>query len=92
MPLNSQYQISLLKDILSNQQTDCCGSVAEYEQVERLIKSLMVNMDLNDQARSMLQEIYHYSQQGRNSGDIDAHITSNQGNITQWMSDIGQLQ
>ena len=41
MPLSHEHQISLIKDILNNQQTDCCGSVAEYEQVERLVKSLI---------------------------------------------------
>ena len=43
MPLQYQDQVNLIKDILTNQQTDCCGSVSEYEQLERLIKSLMVN-------------------------------------------------
>ena len=32
MPLQYQDQVSLLKDILTNHQTDCCGSVSEYEQ------------------------------------------------------------
>ncbi|MEH7583434.1 YtzH-like family protein, partial [Priestia megaterium] len=29
--------MNILKDILSNHQSDCCGTVAECEQVERLI-------------------------------------------------------
>ena len=46
MPLQYQDQVSLLKDILTNHQTDCCGSVSEYEQLERLIKSLLVNSNI----------------------------------------------
>ena len=33
MPLQYQDQINLIKDILSNQQSDCCGSVSEYQQL-----------------------------------------------------------
>lgn len=35
MPLNAEHQMNILKDILSNHQSDCCGTVAECEQVER---------------------------------------------------------
>ena len=49
MPLQYQDQVNLLKDILTNQQTDCCGSVSEYEQLERLIKSLMANSNVNQE-------------------------------------------
>ena len=49
MPLQYQDQVNLIKDILTNQQSDCCGSVSEYEQLERLIKSLMANNNVNQQ-------------------------------------------
>ena len=57
MPLNSQNQMQLLSDILSNHSTDCCGSVSECEQVERLVKSLMVNVDIHENVKPVLQEI-----------------------------------
>ena len=88
MPLSHEHQMSLIKDILSNQQTDCCGSVAEYEQVERLVKSLMVNMNINDDVKNVLTEIYNYSQTGISSNNLEAHITTNQDNLTQWVEDI----
>ncbi len=88
MPLSHEHQISLIKDILNNQQTDCCGSVAEYEQVERLVKSLLVNMNINDEVKNTLSEIYNYSQTGISSNNLEAHITSNQDNLTQWVEDI----
>lgn len=88
MPLSHEHQISLLKDILTNQQTDCCGSVAEYEQVERLIKSLMVNMNINEDIKTVLTEIYDYSQTGISSNNLEAHITTNQNNLSQWVNDI----
>ncbi|MCA1056850.1 YtzH-like family protein [Rossellomorea aquimaris] len=91
MPLNSQYQLTLLKDILSNHQTDCCGSVSECEQVERLVKSLMVNVDIDQNIKPILQEIYDYSQSGAGSSDLDSHITNNKQNLAQWVSDMDQF-
>lgn len=88
MPLSHKDQISLLKDILSNQQTDCCGSVAEYEQVERLVKSLMVNKNIHDDVKPVLTEIYHYSHTGLSSNDLEAHILSHQENLSQWVEEI----
>lgn len=91
MPLNSQDQVNLLKDILNNHQTDCCGSVAECEQLERLVKSLMVNNDIQDNVKSILQEIYTYSQTGVYSSDLDNHITNNQTQLAQWVNEIDQF-
>ena len=63
MPLQYQDQVNLIKDILTNQQSDCCGSVSEYEQLERVIKSLMANNHVNQQDVQVLSQIYesyHY--------------------------------
>ncbi|MFD0051116.1 YtzH-like family protein [Actinomycetes bacterium NPDC127524] len=90
MPLSHEHQVSLLKDILNNHQSDCCGSISECEQVERLVKSLMVNMDVHQNVKNVLEEIYRYSQGGINSGDLDEHITSHKGQLTQWVDDIGE--
>jgi hypothetical protein len=91
MPLNHQDQVNLLKDILTNHQTDCCGSVSECEQLERLVKSLMVNNSINSNVKPILQEIYNYSQNGKYSADLDEHILSNQNNLSAWVDDIGHF-
>ncbi|MFS0636696.1 YtzH-like family protein [Mesobacillus foraminis] len=91
MPLNHHDQVNLLKDILTNHQTDCCGSVSECEQLERLVKSLMVNNNLDSNVKPILQEIYNYSQNGKYSADLDEHILSNQANLSSWVDDIGQF-
>ncbi|WP_299739385.1 YtzH-like family protein [Rossellomorea sp. y25] len=88
MPLNSQNQMQLLSDILSNHSTDCCGSVSECEQVERLVKSLMVNADIHENVKPVLQEIYQYSKSGISSPDLSNHITTNQENLSQWVTDM----
>jgi hypothetical protein len=88
MPLSHQDQVNLLKDILSNHQTDCCGSVSECEQVERIVKSLMVNTQIDQNVKSILQEIYDYGQHGAQTSDLNQHILSNQENLSQWVNNI----
>ena len=88
MPLRDQDQVSLLKDILNNHQTDCCGSVSECEQLERLVKSLMVNTQIDQNVKGILQDVYNYSQQGAGTADLEEHILSNQNNLSQWVSNI----
>jgi hypothetical protein len=91
MPLSHRDQVQLLTDILSNHQVDCCGSVSECEQLERLVKSLMANNNVNENAKTVLQEIYEYSQHGIQSSDLDKHIESNQERLSQWVNDMNQF-
>lgn len=91
LPLSHADQVMLLKDILSNHQTDCCGSVAECEQLERLVKSLMVNTQINQNVKTVLQEVYQYSQDGAATANLDEHISSNQENLSSWVSNIDQF-
>ncbi|WP_066063385.1 YtzH-like family protein [Neobacillus soli] len=91
MPLSHDDQVTLLTDILSNHQTDCCGSVSECEQLERLVKSLMVNTQIDQNVKNILQDVYQYSQSGAQTADLDQHILSNQENLSQWVNDIGQF-
>ena len=88
MPLSHHDQMTLLKDILSNHQTDCCGSVAECEQIERLVKSLLVNPSINDNIRPILEQVYFYSQDGMNTQYLENHILSHQNNLSQWVQDM----
>ncbi|MCM3569644.1 YtzH-like family protein [Neobacillus mesonae] len=90
MPLSHLDQVTLLKDILNNHQTDCCGSTAECEQLERLAKSLIVNAQVNQNVKNVLEDVYNYSQQGAQTADLDQHILTNQENLSQWVNDIGQ--
>ncbi|MBO9130877.1 YtzH-like family protein [Bacillus sp. 165] len=85
MPLNHEHQMEILKDILTNHQTDCCGTVSEYEQLERLIKSLMTNDNVNNEMKNMLPDMYSYSQSGKNASDLDQHITSHQDELSNWL-------
>lgn len=91
MPLGQQDQLNLLRDILSNHQTDCCGSISECEQLERLVKSLMVNGNIDQNTKIVLEEIYEYSQHGINASHLDNHIESHQRELSQWVQDIDQL-
>lgn len=88
MPIQYRDQVSLLKDILSEHQSECCGTVAECEQLERVIKSLMVNSNTNQNVKGVLKDIYSYSQSGKNSTSLDSHIESHQNQLSQWIQEI----
>ncbi|HJV31004.1 MAG TPA: YtzH-like family protein [Bacillales bacterium] len=91
MPLSHQDQVNILKDILSNHQSDCCGSVSECEQLERIIKSLMVNTQIDQNVKNILQEVYKYGQNGAETQDLDQHILANQENLSHWVNQIDQF-
>ncbi len=88
LPIQYQDQVNLLKDILSDHQSECCGTVAECEQLERVIKSLMVHSNTNQQSKELLEDIYNYSQTGKYSASLDQHIESHQNQLSQWINDI----
>lgn len=90
MPLSQQHQVTILKDILSNHQSDCCGSVSECEQVERLVASLLANGQVNQQIIPILNEIHTYSQSGKTTDNLDNHITTHQDQLSSWVDSIDQ--
>ena len=90
MPLSQQHQVTILKDILMNHQSDCCGSVSECEQVERLVKSLLANGQVSEQIIPILNDIYTYSQNGINTDNLDNHINTHQDQLSSWVDSIDQ--
>ncbi len=91
MELNTNNQLTLLMDLLDEHHSDCCGSVSEYQQITRLVKSLMQNNSIPDQQlHTLLPEIYHYGKNGESSRDIEAHITANNKQLAAWIDAIQQ--
>jgi hypothetical protein len=88
MPLSHEHQMTILKDILSNHQTDCCGTVSECEQIERLVKSLMGNANIQQHVKDVLPDIYTYGQNGKYSTNLDEHILSHQQQLSQWITEL----
>jgi hypothetical protein len=88
MPIQYRDQVSLLRDILSEHQSECCGTVAECEQLERVIKSLMANSNTDQHVKGLLENIYYYSQSGKYSASLDQHIESHQDQLSMWIQDI----
>lgn len=88
MPLNVNDQISVLTDILQNHKIDCCGTISECEQIERIIQSVIQNEHLNFENKQMLLDIYQYGQKGKGVKSLDNHIATNQDNISQWIDNL----
>lgn len=88
MPLTSQHQLTILQDILKNHQLDCCGTVSECQQMERLIQSLLANQQIDEQIKTTLLNVYSYSQHGQYAKNMDQHITEHKDDLTMWIDDI----
>ena len=88
MGLNRQHQLQLIKDILTDHQLDCCGTVAEYEQVGRVIQLMLAKENLDAVVRQLLTDIYDYSQKGTSVSSIDAHIEAHQSHLSNWVENI----
>ncbi|WLR50278.1 YtzH-like family protein [Bacillus tianshenii] len=90
MPLNPQHQRQILMDIMQNHLTDQCGSVSECQQMQRLAKSLVGNDKTDEQLKTLLHEIYEYSQKGAGTKDLNAHIQQHSPNLNQWLGTLQQ--
>lgn len=89
MSVNVNKQLSVLLDLLSEHSEECCGSVSECKQINRLVQSMIAKNSINDQQLAqLLPDIYNYSRQGEMVQDLDDHITSNQTNLKSWVNVI----
>lgn len=92
MTLTVHNQLRLLHDILSEQTEDCCGEIAEYQQIKRLVQAMIANNSISDeQLLQLLPEIYNYGRQGEIAQNDEEHITTNKDNIDTWVSAIQQI-
>lgn len=85
LALSHRDQLTLLTDILYDHQTDCCGSVSECEQLERLVKSLLVNPAVANDIKQTLTDVYSYSQAGKYAQHLDDHIEAHQNKLEEWV-------
>ncbi|WP_077621261.1 YtzH-like family protein [Sediminibacillus massiliensis] len=86
---NVQNQLSVLYDILSEHSEECCGSVAECQQVQRIVKSMIASNSIQDpELKQLLPEIYDYSRQGELVQNLDDHINTNRENLQNWVNSI----
>ncbi len=88
LALSHRDQLTLLTDILYDHQTDCCGSVSECEQLERLVKSLLVNPAVANDMKQTLTDVYSYSQAGKYAQHLDDHIEAHQNKLEEWVDQL----
>jgi|SRR5690625_1022015 len=91
MTLSVNHQLMLLHDILDEHHLDHSASVAEHQQIKRIVQTILANNSISDnQLLELLPEIYNYGQKGESSQDQPDHITSHQNNLESWISAIRQ--
>ncbi len=91
MTLSVNDQLRLLHDLLDEQMIDSAASIAEYQQIKRLIQKMIAKNKITDeQLLQVLPEIYNYGRQGEIAQSLSEHITSNMENIENWKNAIQQ--
>lgn len=91
MTLSVNNQLMLLHDILDEHHVDRSGSVAEYQQIKRLVQAIITKDSIADeQLLQLLPEMYDYGKRGESAQNQPEHITSYQNNIESWLSAIQQ--
>lgn len=89
LPLNIHHQLALMLDILNEQAAYKSGTVSEYEQISRLIQSMMSDPALTDnELKSILPALYDYCKQGAVSTSSEEHITAHKSYLNEWMQTI----
>lgn len=92
MTLTVHDQLMLLHDILDEHTEDGAGQIAEYQQIKRLVQTMMAkNSITNEQLLQLLPEIYNYGRQGEIAQNSPEHITTNKDNINNWMNAISNV-
>ena len=85
MPINQQHQLEVLKDILVNHQSDCRDSF-RMRAIRAPHSIVTANDNISSDAKTMLNDVYSYSQSGKSSSNLDNHISNNQEQLTQWIA------
>jgi len=49
----------------------------------------MVNTNVDGAIKTILEDVYQYSQNGVNASDLEQHIEANRNQLSQWVNDIG---
>ncbi|MBU9721072.1 MULTISPECIES: YtzH-like family protein [Bacillaceae] len=66
--MNYHHQLELLVDILENQTDENYGTHDEYEQVERLVNSLLQNNAVPQDIKSALMDVGQFASQHDHEG------------------------
>lgn len=81
--MNYQDQLTLLSDILKNQQQTGFGTVDEFSQISRLTEQLQNNNQLDSNMRQTIASIASYCETGSCLGDSSE--------INQWIQFIEDI-
>lgn len=81
--MNYQNQLTLLSDILKNQQKEQYGTEDEYNQIYRLAEALQNQGSLDENMQQTLMSISNYCS--------DRNCLENSAQIEQWIQSIDQI-
>lgn len=92
MPIQFHDQLTLLTDILQSQQLECCGTLSECEQLERITQTMLAQPHVNSEIEKTLLEVYAYSQGGQRHENINDYVSEHKEYLSSWINDLQNRQ
>ncbi|MCD8500756.1 MAG: YtzH-like family protein [Bacillaceae bacterium] len=81
--MNHLNQLTLIADILKNQQAEKTGTQDEFEQIQRLAQSLQQNSNVDSNIQHLLSNIEQYCTSG--------HCLENTDSLQSWITSIDSV-
>jgi len=92
MYLTVQNQLTLLHDLLDEQVIYKTVSLNEYQQIKKLVQTMIANPNMDSDLLNILPEIYYYGMKGENAYSLQDHIIDHESRIEQWLETILQTK
>ncbi|GAB3792153.1 YtzH-like family protein [Virgibacillus kimchii] len=91
MGLTVNDQLTLLVDLLDEHAGESTATPSEYQQIARLVQSMIDNGTIHDDhLLQLLPQIQQYGLEGESTANVANHITNNKQNIDSWINAIDQ--
>lgn len=90
MYLTVHNQLTLLHDLLDEQVTFKTVSMNEYQQIKKLVQTMISNKEIDSELLTVLPEIYYYGIKGEIAHSFSDHITDNENKIQKWLETINR--
>ena len=90
MYLTVHNQLTLLHDLLDEQVTFRTVSHEEYQQIKKLVQTIIANKNMDSELLNILPEIYHYGMKGEVANSFTDHINEYEPKIEKWLEMINR--
>jgi|SRR5690625_4530014 len=92
MCLTIHNQLTLLHDLLDEQLLLKTVSEGEYQQIKKLVQTIIKDKTVSKELHAILPEIYSYGIKGERVSSLDEHINEHELEIKYWKQQINETK